>query len=98
MDIDPRFKVTAVVNGRMLINGELRESSQNQWLESYCPATQEYLGRVPNATAEEMAEAVTGAKAASSAWAKTTQQTRVDLIMAIAERLEARADEFARIE
>ena len=98
MDIDPRFKVTAVVNGRMLINGELRESSQNQWLESYCPATQEYLGRVPNATAEEMAEAVTGAKAASRAWAKTTQQTRVDLIMAIAERLEARADEFTRIE
>ena len=98
MEIDARFKVTEQLDGKMLINGELRGSSCGQWLESRCPATQELIGRVPNASADEMTEAVTAAKEASKAWRKTTQKQRVALIEEIAQRLEARAEEFAKIE
>ena len=87
MEIDARFKVTEQLDGKMLINGELRGSSCDQWLESRCPATQELIGRVPNASADEMTEAVTAAKEASKAWRKTTQKQRVALIEEIAQRL-----------
>tara|TARA_B110000305_G_scaffold90728_1_gene102343 strand:- start:4786 stop:6234 length:1449 start_codon:yes stop_codon:yes gene_type:complete len=82
----------------MLINGELRSSGNDSWLKSFCPATQEYLGRVPNASAEEMQEAVAAATEAAKSWRNTSQKTRVELIEAIAAALEARADEFAYIE
>src|SRR5210317_2285499 len=82
----------------MLVNGELRGSSCDQWLESRCPATQELIGRVPNASADEMTEAITAAKEASKSWRRTTQKQRVALIEEIAQRLEARAEEFAKIE
>ena len=98
MEIDARFKVTEQLDGKMLIDGELRGSSCDQWLDSRCPATQELIGRVPNASAEEMTEAVTAAKEASKAWRKTTQKQRVALIEEIAQRLESRAEEFAKIE
>ncbi|MDB4021981.1 aldehyde dehydrogenase family protein [Litorivicinus sp.] len=98
MSLDPRFQVTKQIEGRMLINGELRSSGNNSWLKSFCPATQEYLGRVPNASAEEMQEAVAAATEAAKSWRNTSQKTRVELIEAIAAALEARADEFAYIE
>lgn len=98
MSLDPRFQVTKQIEGRMLINGELRSSANDSWLKSFCPATQEYLGRVPNASAEEMQEAVAAATEAAKSWRNTSQKTRVELIEAIAAALEARADEFAYIE
>jgi betaine-aldehyde dehydrogenase len=98
MSLDPRFQVTKQIEGRMLINGELRSSGNDSWLKSFCPATQEYLGRVPNASAEEMQEAVAAATEAAKSWRNTSQKTRVELIEAIAAALEARADEFAYIE
>ena len=49
VEIDERFKVTAQLEGILLMNGELRGSSCDQWLESRCPATQELIGKVPNA-------------------------------------------------
>ena len=58
MEIDARFKVTEQLDGKMLINGELRGSGCEQWLDSRCPATQELIGRVPNASAEEMTGAL----------------------------------------
>ena len=98
MEIDARFKVTEQLDGKMLINGELRGSGCEQWLDSRCPVTQELIGRVPNASAEEMTGAITAAKDASKTWSKTTPKQRVALIEEIAERLEGRADEFAKIE
>ena len=98
MEIDARFKVTEQLDGKMLINGELRGSGCEQWLDSRCPATQELIGRVPNASAEEMTGAITAAKDASKTWSKTTPKQRVALIEEIAERLEGRADEFAKVE
>ena len=77
VEIDERFKVTEQLDGKMLIKGELRGSSCDQWLESYCPATQELIGKVPNASAEEMTEAVTAAREAFKAWKKTSQKQRV---------------------
>ena len=91
VEIDERFKVTEQLDGKMLIKGELRGSSCDQWLESCCPATQELIGKVPNASAEEMTEAVTAAREAFKAWKKTRQKQRVALIEEIAQRLEARA-------
>ena len=98
MDIDARFKVTDQLDGKMLINGELRSSSCDQWLESRCPATQEPIGRVPNASASEMTEAVVAAAEAFKSWRKTSQKQRVQLIEAIADCLDSQAEEFAKIE
>jgi aldehyde dehydrogenase (NAD+)/betaine-aldehyde dehydrogenase len=48
----------------MLIGGELVESSGGEWLVSVNPATEEPIGRVPLATAEDVERAIAAGEAA----------------------------------
>jgi malonate-semialdehyde dehydrogenase (acetylating)/methylmalonate-semialdehyde dehydrogenase len=56
---------------KLLIGGQLVESTTTQWRDVVNPATQEVLARVPFATTEEMNAAVASAKEAFSTWRKT---------------------------
>lgn len=45
---------TGITTAKLLINGEFIDSTTSHWQDIVNPATQEVLGQVPFATAEEM--------------------------------------------
>ncbi|MFM9371905.1 aminobutyraldehyde dehydrogenase [Streptomyces sp. Da 82-17] len=62
------------------------------------PATEELLARVPLGTVEDTDRAVAAARAAHPAWARITPKERADLLMAVADRVDAHADLLVRLE
>ncbi|MBT8766461.1 aldehyde dehydrogenase family protein [Metapseudomonas boanensis] len=59
------------------------------------PATEEVAGRVPLGNEADVERAVTAARQAFAAWARTPSSVRAGYIRALAEQLKARADEMA---
>ncbi|MEV8439423.1 aldehyde dehydrogenase family protein [Actinosynnema sp. NPDC051121] len=64
-------------------------------IEVVNPATEEVVGTVRLGTAGDVDAAVTRAVAAFPTWSRTSVESRVALVRAVADALEARADEFA---
>lgn len=62
------------------------------------PATGEPLDTYRNATSQEVASAVEKAASAFSTWGRTTPAERATLLLALADRLEAAGEDFARTE
>ncbi len=62
------------------------------------PATGETLGRVRDATREELDKAVAAAKRAFPAWAALPGERRKELLHRVADLIEARAEEIAAVE
>jgi len=79
----------------LLINGRLVPGAST--LDVINPATGEVLAVAPRADAAQLDEAVAAAKAAFPAWAALTMAARREKLFAIADALEARMDEFARL-
>ena len=50
-----------ITTAKLLINGEFVESKTQQWQDIINPATQEVLGQVPFATAQEVNAAIAAA-------------------------------------
>jgi acyl-CoA reductase-like NAD-dependent aldehyde dehydrogenase len=61
------------------------------------PATEEVLAQAPQADRAQLYEAIAAAKAAFPAWAAKPVSERGALLVALADALEARKDEFARL-
>lgn len=72
----------------MLIGGELVESSGGEWLVSVNPATEEPIGRVPLATAENVERAVAAGEAAWPNWAGLTPLQRSEAMNRFADAIE----------
>ncbi|MFE9746150.1 aldehyde dehydrogenase family protein [Saccharothrix saharensis] len=64
-------------------------------IEVVNPATEEVVGTVHAGTSGDVDAAVTRAAAAFPAWSQTSVDSRVAIVRAVADALEARADEFA---
>ncbi|HEY9101634.1 gamma-aminobutyraldehyde dehydrogenase [Chitinimonas sp.] len=85
------------MNTKLLINGQFlpgegeREAVLN-------PATGELIAEVAEATLEQVQAAVASAEAAFAGWAATTPKDKATLLLRLADAIEARATEFARIE
>lgn len=79
----------------MLINGEAQDGATS--FDVINPATGEAFARCPKADAALLDKAVAAAKAAFPAWAATPAEERAAKVLALADALEARADEFARL-
>src|ERR1700677_803768 len=79
----------------MIING--RAVAGAQTMNIINPATGEVLTTCPRADAAQLDAAVQAAKAAFPAWSRQSTAARRAKIMAIADALEARTDEFARL-
>jgi len=62
------------------------------------PATAEVIARVPAGTAEDVDAAVEAAKAALPGWLDSTPGERAELLLRLADVLDANAEELARIE
>ena len=62
------------------------------------PATGELLVALPEASAEQVHKAVSAAHRAFDAWGDTTPMERSRLLLKLADAIESRAEEFARLE
>jgi malonate-semialdehyde dehydrogenase (acetylating)/methylmalonate-semialdehyde dehydrogenase len=72
---------TAVPTVPLLINGEWVESTSTVWRDVVNPATQEVLARVPFATPDEVAQAVSAAQRAFKTWRKTPIGARARIFL-----------------
>ncbi|GAB3000050.1 gamma-aminobutyraldehyde dehydrogenase [Arenimonas maotaiensis] len=82
---------------QMLINGRL-ETGTGESLAVYDPATGAEIARIAEAGPEQVARAVRAAEAAFAGWARTTPKDRAAVLLQIADRVEAHAEELARLE
>ena len=80
------------------IDGELVGSSSRAYLDNYDPATGGVYSRAVDSDTEQLDSAINAAKRASPHWARTTATERSRILVALAERIEQRADAFARAE
>jgi aldehyde dehydrogenase (NAD+) len=86
--------------GRLFIGGEWQDAASGETFDTINPATAEPLTQVASAAGDDVDRAVKAARAAFEAdsWQKLDSRKRGKLLYAIADQLEARADELARLE
>jgi acyl-CoA reductase-like NAD-dependent aldehyde dehydrogenase len=82
----------------LFIGGTLRASRSRNALEALNPATGEVIGKVADASVEDVADAVSAAAKAAPAWAETPARRRGQILLAIAARMRQRGEELARLD
>ncbi len=85
------------MNTKLLVNGKLR-TGKGEDLGILDPATGKIIAHVHEASEEQVAHAVQSAAKAFPAWAATVPKDRGALLLKLADRIEAEAMEFARLE
>jgi acyl-CoA reductase-like NAD-dependent aldehyde dehydrogenase len=80
---------------KLLINGKLVAGASS--FDVLNPATEEVVAKCPKADRAQLDQAVAAAKAAFPAWSKRPLKERAALLNKVADALEARAEEFARL-
>ncbi|MBC8023128.1 MAG: gamma-aminobutyraldehyde dehydrogenase [Burkholderiales bacterium] len=85
------------MNTKLLVNGKLRTGKGDD-VGVLDPATGKVIAHVHEASEEQVAHAVHSAAKAFPAWAATVPKDRGALLLKLADRIEAEAMEFARIE
>lgn len=80
---------------KMLIGGELVDGAAS--MDVINPATGEVFATVPRASTVQADEAIAAAKRASVSWASTPIADRRAMVLALADAIAQRSDEFARI-
>jgi len=82
---------------KLLINGKL-VAGKGEPLEILDPARGEVLAEVAEPNAQQIDAAVKAASAALPGWSQTVPKDRAAMLLKLAERIEAEAAEFARLE
>src|SRR6478735_8147314 len=82
---------------KMFIDGQLL-AGQGEQLAVLDPARGRELCRIAEATPEQVASAVAAADRALPGWARTAPKDRAVVLLKIADRVEAHAEELARLE
>ena len=80
---------------RLLIDGRLVAGDMT--MEVVNPANEQVLARAPRASAAQLETAVAAAKAAFPGWAARPIAERRALILSLADRIEAGAEDLARL-
>jgi betaine-aldehyde dehydrogenase len=81
--------------GSLFIDGRWQASGAPDLLDVFNPCTEEVIGQMLAATAEDVEKAVAAAKAAFAGWKKAGGAVRARFLKAIAARLRERAEELA---
>ncbi|GAA3824947.1 aldehyde dehydrogenase [Streptomyces chiangmaiensis] len=81
----------------MYVNGAWRPSHGQDRMHEINPATEEVIGFTPDGDAEDIDAAVQAARAALREWAGLTPVQRSAFLVAMADRLDQRADQAARL-
>jgi len=79
----------------MLIGGEWRGAAGHEEIEVVNPATEEAVGAVPRASAEDVELAVATAKRAFGEWSRTDVEKRAAIVARAAALVEERAKDLA---
>ncbi|MFV5348104.1 CoA-acylating methylmalonate-semialdehyde dehydrogenase [Acinetobacter soli] len=88
---------TGFTTAKLLINGEFVESSTHHWQDIVNPATQEVLGRVPFATAEEVNAAIAAAQNALASWRQTPIQARMRIMLKLQDLIRNNLKSIAQV-
>ena len=83
---------------RNFVNGEQRDARSDNRTDIVNPSTGRVVATAPVSSAEDVDDAYRVADAAFAEWGNTTPSQRQQALLAIADAIEARADEFVRIE
>ncbi|XP_073656385.1 methylmalonate-semialdehyde/malonate-semialdehyde dehydrogenase [acylating], mitochondrial isoform X2 [Tursiops truncatus] len=75
------FSSSSVPSVKLFIDGKFIESKSDKWMDIHNPATNEVIGRVPQATKAEMDAAVSSCKRAFPAWADTSILSRQQVLL-----------------
>ncbi|WP_336147372.1 CoA-acylating methylmalonate-semialdehyde dehydrogenase [Acinetobacter soli] len=88
---------TGFTTAKLLINGEFVESTTSHWQDIVNPATQEVLGRVPFATAEEVNAAIAAAQNALTSWRQTPIQARMRIMLKLQDLIRNNLKRIAQV-
>ena len=83
---------------RMFIDGDWVDSVSGEREEILNPATGEVIAEVPRGSGEDVDRAVRAARAAFTTWADSTPGERMGMLLRLADRIDAHAEELAQIE
>ena len=81
---------------KLFINGRWIAPRGGEYIEVINPSTELVIGRIPAATAADVADAVSAARAAFAGWAATSVAQRTAVLQRLSQLLLDRADEIAR--
>ncbi len=90
--------MSSVADRLMLIDGEWCAASDDTWIESINPADESPTGRVPAASAADVARAVSAAQRAQPAWAARSVWERAAVVRTLAAAIRARGPEILQLE
>ncbi|NNH36495.1 CoA-acylating methylmalonate-semialdehyde dehydrogenase [Acinetobacter sp. NIPH 2377] len=88
---------TGFTTAKLLINGEFVESKTSHWQDIVNPATQEVLGQVPFATAEEVNAAIAAAQNAFASWRQTPIQVRMRIMLKLQDLIRTNLKSIAQV-
>ncbi|MCL6531155.1 gamma-aminobutyraldehyde dehydrogenase [Meiothermus ruber] len=88
---------TRITQDKMLIGGEF-VAGESTPLEILNPATGEVLLKLPEASVEQVKQAVAAAEQAFEDWSQTTPKDRSLMLLKLADTIDAHAEELARLE
>lgn len=90
--------MSEMIEGRLLIDGEICESESGAWAESIDPANEQVIGRAVEGSAKDVARAVDAAERAWPKWFERDVSERAGILVKFGEALEERFEELSRIE
>src|SRR5712692_459577 len=83
---------------QIFVGGAWADAASGETMEVLNPATEEVIAEVPRCDAADVDRAVAAAKAALPAWLDSTPAERAELLLKLADLLDANAEELAGIE
>ncbi len=81
----------------MWIDNQRVTAASGDWIDSYDPATEEVLGRIPAGGAEDVARAVAAASRAADGWRYTAANDRAELLHEVVARSFEHHDELVEL-
>ena len=84
-----------MLNIENYIDGTLTPSSHHDFIDVYNPSTGKVYAQCPDSSIKDLDSAIESAKSSLSLWSGLSQQERSEFIFTIADKIEAKLDEFA---
>ena len=83
---------------QLFINGEWRDASDGAVFETFCPANGEKLATCAEGTQKDVDDAVAAAREAFGSWKNVSPIKRADILLKIADIIDANAEHLAMVE
>ncbi|KAM5129707.1 methylmalonate-semialdehyde/malonate-semialdehyde dehydrogenase [acylating], mitochondrial-like [Mantella aurantiaca] len=91
------YSSASVPRTKLFINGQFVDSETSDWIDIHNPATNEVIGRVPQATQDEMVAAVKSCERAFPAWSETSILNRQQVFLRYQQLIKDNLKELVRL-